>query len=385
VVLGFTAVVTALGWSYLATHSTVVPEAVNRYGAVRAQYLAESGAAIASHFLMYPPTTVPACDYWHGANNIAVDAGNDYTNVTVTQDSNNRDTFTITAVGVALNPDATVRGKQTIVAKVIRPPSGKLRIPFALLADTSAMGGTFTVPSTVKLYGDLHGEGGSISSSGWSQSKVSATGAVCWSSCGGTGPPSAIVPNAASFPFAPISAANYATYSVQGSTYRAYTYSNNSMSSAQAGTLNTLLNGTMANNPGRVVYGLGNLRLDDNATLNCTLAVTGDLQVNGSNIQVTAVQDYPAAVVSGNIIFQKDNKSLMLAGPLLCGGQILDNNKNDAVLDVTGTCILKRGFVLQKTNGTYRFTWDCNRSVFWDFTTASGGGGPMTILSWKEN
>jgi hypothetical protein len=38
VVLGFTAVVTALGWAFLAAHSTVMPEAVNRYGGVRAQY-----------------------------------------------------------------------------------------------------------------------------------------------------------------------------------------------------------------------------------------------------------------------------------------------------------------------------------------------------------
>ena len=135
VILGFAAVVTALGLSFLDSHSTVMPEAVNAYGAVRAQYVAESGVAIANHFLMYPPTTVTGCGYWTGANNIAVDASNDYTNVTVVQDAGNSDTFTVTAVGVALNPDASVRGKRTITAKVVRPAGRMAKIPYALLAD----------------------------------------------------------------------------------------------------------------------------------------------------------------------------------------------------------------------------------------------------------
>ena len=52
VVLGLTAVVTTLGWAFLDAQSTVVPEAVNWVGAIRSQYLAESGIALA-------PTVAP--------------------------------------------------------------------------------------------------------------------------------------------------------------------------------------------------------------------------------------------------------------------------------------------------------------------------------------
>jgi len=55
VVLGLTLLVTSLGIAFLEANSTAMPEAFNRLHAARAQYLAESGIHIASHYLIVPP------------------------------------------------------------------------------------------------------------------------------------------------------------------------------------------------------------------------------------------------------------------------------------------------------------------------------------------
>jgi hypothetical protein len=386
VVLGFTAVVTALGWAFLAAHSTVMPEAVNRYGGVRAEYLAESGVSVAAHFLMYPPTTVGGCDYWHGATGIAVDTTNDYTDVTVAQDATYTDTFTITAVGVAKNPDGSIRGKHTVTAKVVRPSQNKIKIPYALIGDAGSMtGDIFEVPSTARIYGDVHANNGQLRGYGWCNGRVTATEWLCWMLCGGSGPPASVTGWVASYSLPPMSPGLYSSYTVQGTAYTAYAYGDTKINSADAAALNAALDGTTATNPGRVVTRTGNLALNDNVVLNATLAVSGTLQFNGNSVQVTAVQNYPSIVVSGNTIFLKDNAATTLVGPVYFGGQLLDNNKNGMVLNVTGTCMLKRGFNLNRSNGSYNFTYDCARATFWDFANVMTGQSPITYLSWQEN
>ncbi|HVP11670.1 MAG TPA: hypothetical protein VMV94_10840 [Phycisphaerae bacterium] len=385
-VLGFTAVVTALGWAYLTEHSTVMPEAVNRYGGVRAQYLAESGVGIASHFLMYPPTTVGGCDYWHGATGIAVDSTNDYTDVTVAQDATNSDTFTITAVGVAKNPDSSIRGKHTVTAKVIRPAQNKVKIPYALLGDASLMsGGSFEVPSSVNVYGNVHANGGQLWGYGWCNGAVTATDWLCWMSCGGSGPPTSVTGWVSSYSLPSFSAANYASYTVNGNTYTAYAYSDSNIDATKSATLNAALDATMATNPGRIVTRSGNLSLNNGTVVNATLVITGNCQLNGDTVQLTAVQDYPALVIIGNLVAQKDNTTTTVVGSLYVSTVIMDNNKNGTRLNVTGACILKRGFNLLKSTGSYNFTWDCARATFWDFANASTGLAPITYLSWQEN
>lgn len=389
VILGFAAVVTSLGLAFLDSHSTVVPEAVNRYGAIRAQYMAESGVAIANHFLMYPPTTVSGCAYWPGANNIAVDASSDYTNVTVVQDASNSDVFTVTALGVALNPDGTVRGKRTVTAKVARPAGRMAKIPYALLGNAGAMAGsTFGIQwndPPIKVYGNLHAQGGSMWSAGFCNGAVSATGSVCWSGCGGTGPPTSVVAGAASFSIPPMSPMNYQTYTLNGTTYAAATAATGDWGVGEGAAITAILDSSMATNPGRVIYRSGNLRLRTNFNVNCTLAVTGALTIDGTGIQVTAVQDFPALVLAGNLTFGSANRNASLVGPVYIGGYLMDGNNSGAGLNVTGACILRRGFLLTKTDGTYRFTWDCDRAMFWDFANITVGEVPITILSWKEN
>jgi hypothetical protein len=384
VVLGFTAVVTSLGWAYLSAHSTVMPEAMNRYGAVRAQYLAESGVGVATHFLVYPPTTVGGCDYWQGATGIAVDTTNDYTDVSVAQDAGDSDIFTITAVGVAKNQDGSIRGKHTVTAKVVRPAQNKVQMPYALIGDAWQMGGVFEIPSTARIVGDVHANNGQLWGHGWCNGEATATDWLCWMSCSGSGPPSAVTGWVSAYTLPSFSASNYASYTVQGSAYSAYTYTDAKMNSADAATVKAALDATMATNPGRIVYRANSLRLDDNVVLNATLVVT-NLQLNGAGIQVTAVQDYPALMSFGNIAPAKDSCAATFNGFVYVSGLIQDSSRNYLTLNFDGACYLRRGFSLNRSNGSYNFTWDCARATFWDFSNASTALSPITYLSWQEN
>jgi hypothetical protein len=172
VVLGLAAVVTTLGWAFLDSNSTVAPEAVNWTGAIRAAYLAESGVALATHYLSYPPTTVACGGYWTGASNIAIDATSDYVSVTVTQSAGDPYQFTIAAEGVAHNGDGSIRGKHTCTAQVLRSPDPKWHFCEALVGTTA-----LSVPSSVRVTGDIF-VNGSLSSQAWCQGNVSATGSI---------------------------------------------------------------------------------------------------------------------------------------------------------------------------------------------------------------
>jgi len=383
VILGFTAVITSLGMAFLEAHSTVMPEAVNRYGACRARYLAESGVYIANHFLMYPPTGITPPAYWTGANNIAVDATSDYTNVATVRDATNLRLYTVTAVGVALNPDGTVRGKRTITEKVIVPEPPKVHIPYACLVKSVwwiGMGYGSYIPSTVAMKGDLHGEGGWLWSQGSCDADVSATDRIYWS---GSGAPTSFTEYAPSVTIPTTSTSIYSTYKISTGTYAAYSYGSDSMTGAQATALNNLDWSTT--NPGRIIIRNGNLRLRDSAQLNGTLVVTGELRFEGANIKVTAVKDYPALVVAGHIGFESNDSVATITGPVLCAGEIRDRNKARVKLTVNGAVLTIGGFDLSAFDGQFKLTYDEARAQYYDFAASANDLLPITILSWQES
>jgi len=382
VVLGLAAVVATLGWAFLDAHSTVMPGAMNRLGAARAQYLAESGIDLGTHFLMYPPTTVAPGDYWTGASGIAIDDTTDYTNVSVVQEATDLSLFTITAVGVAHDLDGSVRGKHSITAEVIVPPVGdKWQIPYALLAQASHWGGwgwgTY-IPSTVEVEGDVHVEGGWLWSDAWCENNVSATEEVWWE---GGGPPASITPWADSFSSPVDNPALYATYTIRGSDYTAYVYPSNTMTEADADALNA--QDWSTTNPGRIVIRLGNLALMDDVEFHGTLVTTGYLRMYGTEIELTAVEDYPAVVTGGDIKNWAYGNSVDIVGSVLCGGNIDDNN-TVFNMEVIGAFILRGRFNAVGSGDTFEFDWDSDRSVFWNLEEPSELQ-PITILSWQEN
>ena len=373
IVLGLTAIISTLGLSFLNAHSTVMPEAVNRFRATRARYLAESGVDIATHFLLYPPTTVSADGYWPGANGIAVDGTSDYTDVAVQQDAGDPNQFTVTALGVAHDFDGTtVVGKQTVTAQVLRPFDGKWRIPYGYLARGLAI-----LPATVQVLGDVHSNN-ALLGNGWCQGNVSAAGAASWP---GSGPPASVSSMQPVFTPPPADSALYAAYSIKGKDYTAHALGRRDLTPGQANAVNAI--DMSLTNPGRILLAdPGDFTLRSAATLTGTLVVAGDLKFH-QNTLLTAVANYPALVVTGDIVADKDEAKLTVIGSVICGGSILDRGRPNVFLSVRGACTAGT-FDLSRGDGTYIFRWDPAYSVFWNLAE-SEAAYPATLLDWKEN
>lgn len=383
-VLGIAAVVTALGLSFVESHSTAMPESVNRYGSMRALYLAESGVSVAAHFLMYPPTTVAFDQYYTGGNNIAVDASTDYTNISVvrsdgwTPAKTDPSLYRISAVGVAHDPDGSVRGKRQITAEVIVPEAGKWRIPYATFVNTA-----LTVPAPVRIIGDIHANGLLTGALGtYCNGRVSATGTALWL---GTGPPTAVQSLAAAYTGPAGTLAKYQNYTIKGKSYSAYNgFTGSEIKTADAIALNAI--DMSATNPGRIIKCKdGNFKLRVDADVTGTLLVNGNLEIDDAGAHaVRAVEGFPAIIVTGDLKFFNNDGALTVIGSIICGGRVDMNNKDRATLNVTGSVIVGTGLGSVRSDNNVRFTWDQNRSWFWDVENTPTPQ-PITILSWKED
>ena len=377
-VLALTALISALGLSFLESNSTVMPESVNNYRMMRAHYLAESGVSMGLHYLMYPPTTVPANSYYQGGNGIAIDASIDFTDISVQRSDvwsppgTDPNLYRITAVGVAHDPDGTVRAKRSITAEAIVAPPNKWQIPYAFTVKNDTV-----LPARTTFTGDVHGNG-DLTGMGFCQRSVSAYGTAAWP---GSGPPASVTSNAAPFRVPSANASNYSTYTIGGTSYSAYAYSGSDIDQAGAIALNAI--DMSATNPGRVITvpdGVFTMKRD--LQIVGTLVVSGDLKFHQGTM-ITPVADFPALIVSGNIVADRaGDAEIICNGSVICGGAITDNGKDRVNVEITGACVVGSGISLSKSDGTYLFTWNSSRSEFWDFD--GGSRQPYTLLSWKE-
>ncbi len=372
-VLGIAVLVTGLGLAFFEANSTAMPEASNRLYATRAQYLAESGVHLGMHYLMYPPTGTTG-DYWTGGTGIAIDGTSDYTDVVVTDVPGDPERYVISTDGFAHDFDVQVRGKQSVQAEVYVPYGRKWRIPYAVTGTPA------TVPVRVQIFGDIHSNSALIGL-GWCQGNVSAVGAASWP---GSGPPASVTTLAdpVAMPSMDVNV-YYINYNINGTDYNAYAYARNEMEDLDSDALNAI--DMSATNPGRIIAPVaGDFVLQRDARLTGSLVVRGDLLINGSNIEITAVQDFPALVVTGSVRFTVDGADARVYGSVLCDGNLTDELRSGIQFRTWGAFILNGGFDIKALDGDYRFTQDQTRSQFWNFENA-GERKPATLLSWKEN
>lgn len=383
VILGFAAIATSLGLAFLDANSTVMPEAVNYVGAMRAGYVAGSGVVTAAHYLMYPPTTVAYGQYLTNMSGVSPDGSTDYFDVTVQRSDawnpprTDPNLYRITALGIATDGDGTPRAKKSITAEVIVPLTGKWNIPYAALSR-----GNLAIAAIQKVYGNAHANA-SLSGPGFCNGKLSACGTCLWS---GTGPPTSMTSLAPSV--TPIPAANpalYSSYTIQGKTYTAYTgFTGGDLTASDAAALNAI--DMSATNPGRIIIAQSaNLKLRAGVNLNGTLVITGRLEVDDSSpVQINAVQYFPAVVASSDLKTLGDDLTLTINGPVILGGRIDLNNKDRVTININGPIIVQQGLTGSKTTDSVICTYSATRAVFWDIENAPTPQ-PLTVLSWKEN
>lgn len=377
-VLGVTTVVTALGLSYISSNGTVMQQATNRYAAVRAQYLAESGVALATHFVSYPPTTVAYNGVYTGASNVAVDGSYDVVSMSV-MPSSPANRYVITARAVARNATGTeVLAKQAISSEMIIPPEPKWKITQAVLAT-----GSITVPAGVSIAGNLHANGNVTGPlfGGSCNGSVSATGLAVWLAGGSPSPVLSLQP-AVSAP--PASGSLYASYKVNNTSYAAYTgFGSALLKTSDIAALNSAVNAG-GTNPGRIVIApSGDFRFQESLSFTGTFVVRGNLRMDGSTISLQSVANYPALVVTGDIYAAADGMNVTINGSVICGGKLMDDGRKNCSININGSLITD---TVSRTGpgSTIIITWNSTNSTFWNLTRTANPE-PVTVLDWTEN
>lgn len=387
-VLALAALATALGVSFLEAHSTAMPEAMNYRAQVRAQYIADSGVAMAAHFLTYPPTTVPVGQYWTGQASVSLDGSPDLLDVAVTQSKTDPNRYEVVSSARARDPDGAVRAKRLITADVVAPVTDKWTFSQALVDRDvlNVISGVF-ITGSVHANGNLDVHAGSSISGG-----VTATGIIrkelvlniftnmCLSAGFSCNTQAVKLPTGA--------AAKYRNYVVNGRYYSAHDYdqyNRTTLNKPNADALNAI--NMSATNPGRLIsYTKGALTLRANSgyvQLSGGLIVSGgDLILGDSGVyEITAEAGYPALVLAGNLLAGSGNITLRVIGPVLIVGDLDLGNKTNVKVEMTGTLIKTGAFANFRSDASFSITWTSARSWLWDLES---GPKPFTILNWRE-
>jgi len=378
VVLGLSVVAFSTGVAFIESQGTVLPEAVNRMAAVRARYMAESGVELAMHYLMYPPTSVKAGDYWRGAVQQRVDSTEDFFTVIVQKDGSVEGQYVIRCKGVALYYDGEVRGAHSIRATVLVPPSDTIAINQAYLAGDRAI-----IDSGVILDGDLH-----VNEFLWAfgvcTGHVSATQAVVWSN---PSPPASITENADPIDVPQPNISAYPSYVIRDNTCTALVYSSDTITPTNAVAINSLLD-AQTNNPGRIIYvNTSRVRIYGGAKINGTIVVNGPVEFDGSgSTNIEAVANYPALVSTGTVSVKADSHYVGITGTVLCGDFDMES-RADSRVALSGAIVTTNmpGIAGVDGLGSYFYAiWNEDRAKYYDLTK-TGERRPVTILSWEEN
>jgi len=272
--------ITALG--FLSQSDVELACGQNMLLRTQMDYLAESGFEHARGLILNPQDV--SGEYWTGSTGLQLAAGGDFYDVTVVRDASDRCNYMIDCD--AYREEGTERvGLSRLRAELRLDPC------IAYWAGVST-----TIPSQMIIRGDVYC-GGPLTNNGFIYGDVFAAGTI--SGVNITGRKNGSVasapvawPNLAVADFAP-------TYYV-GST---------PCSAQQIVDVNIP---TPSSLPG-VWYGTGNVNIPGNVTINGTLVVGGNLTVSGTNNVITAVKNFPALLVGGQVLM-KDGSSLEVNG-----------------------------------------------------------------------
>lgn len=380
--VGFVAVAMILAMSFATRTTLAVPQASNRAAAARAHNLAASGIEIAAHFLMVPPAGVTACTYWTGtgATGISIDGTADNCTISVSPTGIDQRMFTVRSTGVAFDSAGVQRATRTIKADILLPPPNQWCIQQVCVA-----GNTQSFPGRLNFSGNVHANG-DITSIAWCNGTVTATGVANWPGLFQYGPPSSVQSNQPWQRVPPIAPADWSTYTVNGAAYSATSWGSQDLTGGAWVNSGGVISSA---NPGGVLVstnysgGVAVMRLKNNVNFAGTLVVPGDLELDGNNVRVTAVSDYPAIVVSRDLVIRSDNVDLTVNGPVLVGGMIRKGVKT-ATLRFTGPVITTGSFDDSKPFSSFQINYGSTRTT-WYNPGGEADSQPYTILDWNES
>ena len=273
-------------------------------------YLAESGLEHARGLILNPQDV--SAEYWTGGTGLQLVSGNnDYYDVTVNQDPNDRCNYIIDCNAYQLEGGEKT-GRSDIRAKLRLDPCIAYWI-----------GSSTTISPQVTINGDVYCTG-DLMNNGVIGGDVFATVTIAGADIEGqkqtvTEAPVAW-PGLISADFGP-------TYYIGSTPY------------AAEPNVPTMTFGPSPGNPAGICYCIGDVNLPGGVTINGTLVVTGSLTIEGANT-ITAVKNFPALLVDGQVLM-KNGSSLEINGLAQVEQQItVDPNTTNASINVTGSLFI---------------------------------------------
>lgn len=91
-------------------------------------------------------------------------------------------------------------------------------------------------------------------------------------------------------------------------------------------------------NPAGIVYFSDDFEMEDNVVVNGSLIVNGNLRISGSGNVITAFKNFPAIVVSGNLIIERGGK-LQVTGAVIVKGRVLLSESATSTTITGALCI----------------------------------------------
>jgi len=363
-VLMLLAMSVVLGLSYLMSTSVKSTCSANLLRAAQARYLAESGLQHALLVLRTDPTALESTSASRPAGPYYLDNTSNSYSFYAVQDADTPSVYYLTAT-------ATVDGaRQQATMKVLRSSAARHPTTPGVLIDS----GLTWLPSSVTINGPYH-INGDLWNFGTISGNVSATGRIYDLSRGITQPGGGSPDQYADpIDLPDIDWRDYLDYTVNGvpceaALLESRTFDRNN-SLANGGAISTT-------NLARVVYlrpSYGNsCTLPDRLNFTGTLLIDGNLLLDGKNIELTAMDGFPALIVTG-YVYVIDDSRVTINGLVYAGrGFRGSGNTRNSRTEITGGLVcLQTGYDFF-LDGDHRLTYDAGRCEIYDLTRASSG------------
>jgi len=322
VVLVIVMAVTVLSFGYIARTDIELACGTNTLLRMQTDYLAESGLVHAKGLILNPQDV--EAGFWTGAEELQLGSGDDdyYYDVSVAQIGLGQCNYRITSTGYRQKSgEIQMLGRSSLTAELRLDPC------IAYWA-----GSATTIPAAVTINGDVYCNG-NLSNNGNISGDVFAANL--------TGDGRLYPKDQLSVNWPGLEANDFSSQ---------YYYTEDTSCWAQDFDPNIPLVPNDINRAG-VRYCSGNMELSGNVSITGMLAVSGDLTVSGAGNVITAVKNFPALLVGGEVLV-KDAGTLEINGLAVITERLrVDPNAANFSVTVSGGLFIENGGIDVETAG----------------------------------
>lgn len=355
-----------VGLSYLAVASIKVSGSTNFVAGGKARYLAESGLEHAMYVVQSNPALLPSA-YSPGGPYYIDSTGASY--VFYGQTTSTPGQYHIYARGTS--------GGVTIQTEALisRSPNPVIQVRQGLMLNKN----TVSLPASVRLNGDLHIKG-QLTNLAYINGRASATGTITDTFGRIT---NGIVQNTTDVAQPELTYGNYNShYYLDGTRYDSVDCPTDDLASSSS-----VVNGAAVtpSNPGGVIGLRGhgnNTHITDNVNFTGTLITNCNLYLDGANINLQAMEGFPALVVNG-WVYISDTARVTINGSIISnqGFKPTSGAASNSRTTITGAVLCNDG-PDSSLGGIQTINYNQGRAMLYDIKQNATGEYKIGIDNW---